>query len=79
MEILGICLMKHMMIVFTRYLPDENSFSFFLKTFNLYSRDKTFGGQTEDCSVPRLRGGRQGFVSAHFQTKLRKNNYETVL
>ena len=43
-----------------------------------YSCDKTFVGQTEDCSVPGLRGGRQGFVSAHLQTKLRGNNYEIM-
>ena len=41
-----------------------------------YSCDKTFGGETQDCSVPGLRGGRQGFVSAHFQTKLRR---ETIM
>ena len=60
------------MILFQKMPSPEYSF----KYVNFYSGDKTFVGQTEDCSVPGLRGGRQGFVSAHFQTKLRR---ETIM
>ena len=43
-----------------------------IQLFQHQLADKTFGGRTEDCSVPGLKGGRQGFVSPHFQTELRK-------
>ena len=40
-----------------------------IQLFQHQLADKTFGGRTEDCSVPGLKGGRQGFVSPHFQTE----------
>ena len=55
-----------------RFLFRNRSVNRSIQLFQHQLADKTFGGRTEDCSVPGLKGGRQGFVSPHFQTELRK-------
>ena len=52
-----------------RFLFRNRSVNRSIQLFQHQLADKTFGGRTEDCSVPGLKGGRQGFVSPHFQTE----------